>query len=77
MMTCYYCRGEMIEQQTTFMYEDNGEFWIIRNVPAYVCAQCGEKEYTQGTTRRILALLSHPPRPRDIVHVPAYELAVA
>ena len=76
-MTCYHCRGEMIEQKTTFMYEDNGEFWIIRNVPAYVCTQCGEKEYTQGTTRRILALLSQPPRPRDIVHVPAYELAAA
>ena len=77
MITCYFCRGEMIEQQTTFMYDDNGEFWIIRNVPGYVCTQCGEKEYSQETTRRVLALLSQPPCPRDIVHVPAYELAAA
>jgi len=77
MITCYFCRGEMIERQTTFVHEDDGLFWIIRNVPGYVCTQCGEKEYSQETTRRVLALLSQPPRPRDIVHVPAYELAAA
>jgi hypothetical protein len=43
-------------------------------VPAFVCTRCGEKEYTQETTRRVLALLKQPPRPREILHVPTYEL---
>lgn len=77
MTTCYYCHGETVERQTTFVHEDDGQFWIIRNVPAYVCTQCGETEYSQETTRRVLALLRQPPRPRDILHVPAYELAAA
>jgi len=77
MTTCYYCGGEMVEQETTFMHEDDGQFWIVRNVPAFVCTQCGEKEYAQETTRRVLELLKQPPRPKEILHVPAYELAAA
>lgn len=32
---------------------------------------------TQDTTHRVLALLKQPPRPREILHVPAYELMAA
>lgn len=66
-----------MEQLTTFVYEDEEQFWIVRNVPAFVCTRCGEKEYTQQTTHLVLALLKQPPRPREILHVPAYELAPA
>jgi len=76
MNTCYFCGGELVEQMTTFVYEENGQVWVVRNAPAYVCRQCGEKEYTQKTTHRILSLLKQPPRPVEILHVPAYELAV-
>lgn len=57
MKRCYFCGGELVEQLTTFVYEENGQVWIIRNVPAYICKPCGEKEYTQETTHRILSLL--------------------
>lgn len=77
MNRCHYCRGEPVEQMTTFLYEENGKVWIIRNVPAWVCMQCGEKEYTAETTHRILTFLKQPPRPVDIAHVPMYDLAVA
>lgn len=66
-----------MEQETTFVYEEHGELLIVRNVPAFVCMQCGEKEYSQETTRRVLSLLRHPPRPKEILHTPAYELATA
>lgn len=77
MNRCYFCGGEMVEQLTTFVYEENGQVWIIRNVPASVCKQCGEKEYSQEITHRILSFLQHAPRPVEIVHVPAYDLAMA
>jgi len=77
MNKCFYCNGLLEKQLTTFVYEDDGQFWVVRNVPAFVCTQCGEKEYSQATTRRVLALLKQPPRPREILHVPAYELAAA
>ena len=45
MHQCYYCGGEQVEQPTTFVYEDEDQFWVVRNVPALVCTRCGEKEY--------------------------------
>lgn len=77
MSQCVYCGGDLVEQLTTFVHEDGDQFWIVRNVPAFVCTRCGEKEYTQETTQRVLSLLQRPPRPREILHVPAYELAAA
>lgn len=77
MSQCVFCGGDLAEQLTTFVYEDGDQFWIVRNVPAFVCTRCGEKEYTQDTTHRVLALLKQPPRPREILHVPAYELMAA
>lgn len=75
MTRCRWCDDNLAEHLTTFVYEDSDQFWIVRNVPAFVCTRCGEKEYTQETTRRVVALLAQPPRPREILHVPAYELA--
>jgi YgiT-type zinc finger domain-containing protein len=75
MNRCYFCGGELVEKLTTFVYEEEGQVWIIRNVPAFVCQQCGEKEYNPETTRRILSFLKQPPRPAEILHVPAYDMA--
>ncbi|MGC1379037.1 MAG: type II toxin-antitoxin system MqsA family antitoxin [Anaerolineales bacterium] len=74
---CHFCGGELTEQLTTFLNEEHGQVQIVRNVPAYVCSQCGEKEYSQATTRRILALLKASPHPAEILHVLAYDLATA
>lgn len=74
---CYFCGEELVEELTTFVHEENGQVWVIRNVPAYVCQQCGEKEYSQETTQQILSFLKQPPRPTEILHVPAYDLITA
>jgi YgiT-type zinc finger domain-containing protein len=73
MNRCYFCSGELEEQLTTFVYAEDDIVWIIRQVPTYVCKQCGEKEYGQETTHHILSLLQHPPRPTEILHVPVYD----
>jgi YgiT-type zinc finger domain-containing protein len=77
MNRCSLCEGELEEQMTTFVYEEHGQVWVVRNVPAFVCRQCGEKEYSPETTRRILALVKTSAPPVEILHVPAYDLAVA
>jgi len=77
MSHCHFCGGELVEQLTTFVNEENGQVQIIRNVPSFVCSQCGEKEYSQVITRRILKLLKQSPRPVEILHVPAYDMATA
>lgn len=74
MNTCYFCGGELVAQMTTFVHEAHGEVKIVRNVPAYVCQQCGEREYTQETTHQLLMFLQQSPRPVEILQVPAYDL---
>lgn len=76
MKACHFCGGELKEQLTTFLYEEAGQVWVVRNVPAYVCAQCGEKEFSRATTRQVLSLLKQPPRPAEILHVPAYDMSM-
>jgi len=76
MNVCHFCGGELKEQLTTFLHEDNGQVWIIRNVPAYVCTQCGEKEFSSETTRQILSFLKHPPKPVEILQTPVYDMAL-
>jgi YgiT-type zinc finger domain-containing protein len=76
MKTCYFCGGELVERRTTFIYEDrDGQVRIVRNVPALICKQCGEKEYSAETTRQIIATLQRNPHPAEMLRVPAYDLA--
>lgn len=74
---CFFCGGHMEEKLTTFVYEEGGHVSVVRDVPAWVCKQCGEREYAEQTTHRLLRLLKHPPRPSEITHVPTYEWAGA
>ncbi len=75
MKQCRFCGGELHEQLTTFLHEHNGQVRVIRHVPALVCEQCGEKEYTQETTHQILTFLKQPSLPAEILQVPAYDMA--
>lgn len=40
---CYFCKGEVIRQQVTIDYRWGDDLVVIKNVPAGVCQQCGEK----------------------------------
>ncbi len=41
-----FCKGKIIEKETTFLIEINKTVIVIRNVPSLVCEQCGEISYT-------------------------------
>ncbi len=76
MNACHFCGGELKEELTTFLHEDHGKMWLVRNVPAFVCMQCGEKEFSRTVTRQILSLLKRPPSPAEILQVPAYDMTM-
>jgi YgiT-type zinc finger domain-containing protein len=40
---CHYCGGEIEEQQTKVDFWWEGKLFLIEDVPAGVCKQCGEK----------------------------------
>jgi YgiT-type zinc finger domain-containing protein len=75
-MNCSLCEGALQETLTTFIYEQDERIIAIRNVPTYVCTQCGEKEYAQSVTHLIIALIQRAPPPESVVQVPVYDLAL-
>ena len=51
MKRCYFCRGEIQEQQVDVIRKRKGQVLIIEDVPALVCQRCGERYYTAGVAR--------------------------
>lgn len=41
-MTCFYCKGSMAADTTTYMVDLGKCIVIIKNVPCHKCTQCGE-----------------------------------
>lgn len=52
-MRCFYCKGEMERTTTKFILDLGYCVVIVKNVPAMVCKQCGEKTFDDGTMERL------------------------
>jgi YgiT-type zinc finger domain-containing protein len=50
---CSFCKGKLREGKTEFLAHAAGEVIVIKDVPAYVCEQCGEAYYTATISRKI------------------------
>ncbi len=48
-MICEFCSGSTIAKQVKRQHWLNGRLYILENVPAVVCADCGER-YFHATT---------------------------
>ena len=55
MMKCVICKhGETRPGKATVTLERNGATLVIKDVPAEVCANCGEEYVSEDTTSRLL-----------------------
>ena len=41
--TCHFCKGMVMQRHVTIDYRWGEDLMVIRDVPAGVCQQCGEK----------------------------------
>ena len=54
-MKCVICKqGETKPGKATVTLERNGMTLVVKNVPARVCANCGEEYVDEKTTSRLL-----------------------
>ena len=44
-MTCFFCKGTMINDKTTHFSDLGTCIVVIKSVPCYKCTQCGETVY--------------------------------
>lgn len=54
---CYFCKGEVIDQLVTIDYRWGDDLVVVKEVPAGVCQQCGEK-YLSGVVYKELEKLA-------------------
>lgn len=54
--TCYFCKGKVIQQQVTIDYRWGDDLVVIKDVPAGVCQQCGEKYLTSDVYKELECL---------------------
>lgn len=52
-MRCFFCKGEMEHTTTKFILDLGHCVVIVKNVPAMVCKQCGEKTFDNDTMERL------------------------
>jgi YgiT-type zinc finger domain-containing protein len=50
---CSFCEGRLQRGKTEFVARVEDEVIVIKEVPAYVCEQCGESYYTPEISRKI------------------------
>jgi YgiT-type zinc finger domain-containing protein len=73
MKTCYYCKGPLRRRRIEHMHEWGGERFLIKNVQAEVCGQCGETYLAPGTLHEIDKVVAKG-RPKEHVSVAVFEL---
>ncbi len=52
-MSCFVCKGELIEKKVNYMVDLEKTIIIIKEVPAKVCMQCGEQYFDDETAENI------------------------
>jgi len=53
---CYFCKGKVVEAKTEVDFRWGKKLKVLKNVPARVCQQCGEK-YFQATIYKAMEKL--------------------
>ena len=50
---CSLCKGKLYEGKTEFIVRVGDEIIAIKDVPAYICENCGETYFTPEYSRKI------------------------
>lgn len=72
---CSVCEGKLKTEKITYTQEVNGKFFIVENVTAEVCSQCGEEYLSPETVEIIRKLIESKKKPLKTQEVPVYYLS--
>jgi YgiT-type zinc finger domain-containing protein len=72
-MKCVFCGGKMQKQIVVFQHEDAGRWIIVENVPAEVCAECGETEYSREVVDKVMRFAKSEFPPAKTIQVPVFD----
>ncbi len=73
MKTCFYCKGPLRIRRIEHMHHWRGRHYLIKNVRAEVCDQCGEAFLSPATLKEIDRLVLQD-RPTGRLSVAVFEM---
>ena len=56
-MKCMHCKGEMERKTVPYSVDRKGYHLYIREIPALVCSQCGEKYFDEHEVEDIQSII--------------------
>jgi YgiT-type zinc finger domain-containing protein len=75
-MKCVFCGGKSAKRNVTFVYDnDAAECFVVENVPAEVCLQCGEKTYAPEAVDKLTDLTQRKSKPTRTIQMPVFDYA--
>lgn len=72
---CSVCGSKLKEEKITYSQAIGKKFYIVENVTAQVCPQCGEQYLSPATVDAIQELIESKKTPPKIREVPVYYLS--
>jgi HTH-type transcriptional regulator / antitoxin MqsA len=72
MNKCVFCGGKVLNEQVTFVYESEDQYFFVEHVPAEVCSKCGEKTYSSDVADELLKYAKKKSRPAKTLKVPVF-----
>ncbi len=65
----------MVEQKVTYTLQTGDEFIIIKDVPARVCVESGERFFSPETVEKLQEIVWLKRKPAKIIETPVYAFA--
>jgi HTH-type transcriptional regulator / antitoxin MqsA len=69
MHECLYCKGELEEKLVTRVQEYHSRWYLIENLPARVCLQCGATFYSPDAHSLVMKLVREGSHPARVEHM--------
>ena len=73
MVKCHVCNSEdSHEELVTEIFQIDGKFYLVEDIPATVCSHCGEESFSRETTEQIRLMLHGEVQPIKSISVDVF-----
>jgi HTH-type transcriptional regulator / antitoxin MqsA len=73
MFKCHVCKFEKSHvENISEVFQIDGKFYLVENIPATICDRCGEAMLSRSTTEHIRAMLHSDSEPSQTISMDVY-----
>lgn len=77
MIKCSVCKGSLKQKKITYTQDLEGKVYVVSDVPALVCSQCGETYLSPNTVDRVQEVIEkgEQKKLKPVQQVPVFHFA--